>query len=358
MAENMISLTIDDVKVEVEDGSTIIQAARAGGVWIPTLCYLEGLPPWGSCRLCLVEVEGDRRLNLACASPARDGMVVHTRSERVDNARRLALELLLADHPLDCPVCERSGDCELQDITFRLWDEKFDSPRFRLHEPKRTEVDKSNPFLIRNYNRCVYCGRCVSACKNLVCNDAIDFINRGYDMTIGSFKDGLLQDGDCVFCGQCVEVCPVGALTTKRHRYDSRAWFREKTRTICPYCGVGCTLELHTHKGKIHRVTAPEDGPANHGTACVKGRFGLDFVEHPDRLKKPQIRKDGALQETSWDEALATTAEKIKEIKEKSGPDAIAFFSSAKCTNEENYILQKIARAAVGTNNVDHCARL
>ena len=350
-----VSLMIDGRKVTVEEGTTILEAAKSIGVEIPHLCYMEGLPPTSACRLCVVEVEGAKTLVPACSYPVSDGMVVWTDTERVRRARRMIIELLISDHPLDCMTCEKSGSCLLEKYAYEL-----DVPSSRFAGERHSyPVDDSNPFFERDYSKCVLCGRCVTVCQEVQYQGIIDFIYRGFRTKIGAEFDLPLGETDCVSCGNCVLVCPVGALVEKARKRKGREWELRKVETTCPYCGCGCTLIVHVNKeGRIVKITSDPESPVNRGWLCVKGKFGFEFTHSPDRLTKPLIKENGRFREASWEEALNLVASKLKEIKEKYGPDAIAGLSSAKCTNEENYLFQKFMRAVIGTNNVDHCARL
>ena len=349
-----VSLTIDDKIVTAQEGMTIFQAAQGAGIEIPHLCYHEALPPSGACRMCVVEVEGAKSLVASCAYPVAEGIKVKTDTERVMKARRLALELLLSDHPLDCLTCEKAGDCKLQDYAYMygISESPFAGER---HE---YGIDTSNPFIVRDLNKCILCGRCVAACSDIQVSEVLDFSQRGFATKLISGADQPMQDSPCVFCGRCVSVCPVGALTEKQAVGAGRSWEMERVRTICNYCGCGCTIELNVKDGRIANVTSVEDSPVGAGSLCVKGRFGWDFVHSEDRLKTPLIKENGQFREASWDEALDLVASKFAEIKDEYGGDSLAALSSAKCTNEENYLMQKFARAVFGTNNVDHCARL
>jgi len=357
-----ISLTIDGKKVAVECGTSVMQAAKKLGIEIPHLCYYEGLSPFSGCRLCVVEVERIKNLVASCSYPVAEGMVVHTDTPRVQQARKLVMELLLSDHPYDCMTCEKSGDCKLEKYAYQMG---VTSSRFK-GEKHHYHIDLSNPFFERDYNKCILCGRCVTVDNEVQHADAIDFIGRGFNMKPGAAFDRQLQDetSTCVFCGQCVGVCPTGALIDRSRRFKGREWELKKVRTVCSFCGVGCNIELNVKDGKIINITSWKDSPVNRGNLCVKGRYGHDFVHHPDRLISPMVRKGPKGEPTqdfekiSWDSALTFVAEKLKQIKETYGSESIGFLSSAKCTNEENYLLQKFARAVVGTNNVDHCARL
>jgi NADP-reducing hydrogenase subunit HndD len=349
-----INVTIDGRQVTVEAGATVFQAAQAAGIKIPHLCYREDLSSTSACRLCVVEVDGARTLAASCSLPVAKNMVVRTSTPRVLQARKMVLEFLLSDHPYDCMTCEKSGACKLEKYAY---DYGIRTSRFE-GEKHHYPVRASNPFYERDYNKCILCGRCVTVCHEIQYCEAVDQIHRGFETKVSAPYDRPMQETPCVFCGNCVSVCPVGALSEKAGRFQGREWELKKVPTICSYCGVGCTLILNVKDNQILKVTSDKDVGVNRGWTCVKGRFGFDYVHSPDRLTDPLILEDGTRRPSSWDKALDVVATGLKKVKEKHGPDAIAFLASAKCTNEENYLLQKIARAAVGTNNVDHCARL
>lgn len=346
----MISLTIDGKPVSVQEGSSVLDAARTADIAIPTLCHHPKLSAFGGCRLCIVRIEGIPRPVTSCTTPAAEGMVVTTTSPEITALRKTVLELILSDHPNDCMVCEGAGSCDLQEYAyaFGLRDNPYPGER------RQYETRDANPFIERDMEKCIACGRCVKACDEIQGVGAINFTYRGFKTKIcPPFEREL----DCEFCGQCVQVCPTGALTGKQWAHTARTLDVQKVRTVCGYCGVGCEVLLHVQNNRIIRVSAPDDG-WNEGWLCVKGRFGYRFIDSPDRLTTPLIRKDGVLQPATWDEALQRITEKITVIKAEHGPDAIGGLSSARCTTEENYLFQKLMRAAIGTNNVDHCARL
>jgi predicted molibdopterin-dependent oxidoreductase YjgC len=376
-SENLI--IIDGKKCEFSPGETILEVAEKNGIYIPTLCYLKGASPTGSCRICVVEVEGARNLVASCAAPAGSNMVVRTDTPRVLDARRLNIELLLASGQHNCiaqdmdvdswtdfqlrameadehgDLCPAYGNCKLQDLAIRY---RVKTNRF-LPSDTRYPIENVNPFIVRDFSRCILCGRCVQACNEIQVNNAISLGYRGAESKVVARGDLALKDSDCVFCGECVQVCPVGALIPKSEFDSGRLPLEtKKVRTTCAYCGVGCQLYLHVSDNKVVKVTGVEDVGPNYGSLCVKGRFGYDFISDPERLKAPLVRENGNLREASWDEALKLVADRLKEIKEKSGPDSIGVLCSARITNEENYVAQKFARAAIGTNNIDHCARL
>lgn len=345
-----ICLTINGKKVYAAPGSTILDAAKENNIYIPTLCDYRDLSPFGGCRICLVEVKGIPKLLAACVAPAADNMVITTESEKIFNARRINLELMLSEHSIDCITCEKNGQCELQDLAY-----EYQITDLRFGRNKRAfSVDNSNPFIERDNNLCILCGRCVRICDEIQGVHAIDFQQRGLKAKIGTAFDRPLN---CEFCGQCISACPTGALISKGSRFKGRGNQVEKTRTTCPYCGCGCQLILHTRDAKIVEVTSIDEA-VNHSYLCAKGRFGYDFVHSDKRLLSPMGKSYKGFKRIGWDKAIALVSDRLKEIKEKYGPDSIAGLSSAKCTNEENYLFQKFMRAVLGTNNVDHCARL
>ena len=315
-------------------GQMILDAARNGGVEIPTLCYLKGSFPTGACRICCVEVKGARTLMAACSTPVTPGMEVFTDTELVHRARKMNIEFLLASGKHNCLTCESNGNCRLQDLAYFY---KITELQFPEKDEKDIyPIEDQNPFIIRDFSRCILCGRCVQACNEVVVNRAISYGYRGAKSKIVTGGDKAYNDNDseCVFCGQCVEVCPVGALTEKKAKGLGRPWETQKIRTTCPYCGVGCQQWLHIKEGKIVKVTAVEDAQPNQGRLCVKGRFAYDFIYSEDRLKTPLIRqKDGKFREAPWDETLDLIVSKFKEIIKKDGPDAISGVSCARSIN-------------------------
>ncbi|MFW6150237.1 MAG: formate dehydrogenase subunit alpha [Chloroflexota bacterium] len=343
-----VSLTIDGRQVEVAKGATVLHAAQQAGISIPTLCYHADLSPFGACRLCVVEVENMRGFPPACTTPVSEGMVVHTDTPRLQKLRRSTLELILSEHPYSCLTCPKNLNCELQDVARRIGLEQVSLPSTF----KQLPVDRENPFFDRDYNLCILCGRCVRMCQEVRGTGAIAFVNRGSETLVGTAFDHALTDTNCEFCAACVDACPTGALIDRAERWQGNSG-RDVT-TTCPYCGVGCQITLRVNED--HIVTSkPANGPANHGQVCVKGRFGIaQFVHHSDRLTSPLIKRNGTLERASWDEALELVATRLGSY----AAEELAVISSAKCTNEENYLVQKFARAVLGTNSVDHCARL
>ena len=348
---DFVQITMDGRSLRVSAEASVLEAARAAKIRIPTLCNLPDLTPAGACRLCLVKIEGRPGLAAACVQPVIDGMVVYTHTPEVLEARKMMLEMLLASHPADCLSCVRNLNCELQTLAAELGVKASRFSGVSRHYP----LDDSNGFIVRDNEKCILCGRCVRTCQELqVCN-VLEFNNRGFDTKVAPAFDAATQDSACVFCGACVSACPVGALTEKTFWNHGRP--DKKVRTTCPFCGVGCNFDLNVKDDRVIGVTSRPDSPVNGRLLCVKGRFGTDFIHSPSRLTSPLIRQKGRLEPVTWDEALDFVAERFNEIKRQHGPDAIAALSSARCTNEENYLLQKLMRAAVGTNNIDHCAR-
>ena len=344
-------VTIDGKQYEASRGETVLSVCKRNGIDIPTLCHDERLNPTGSCRLCLVEIKG--KLDTSCTVQVRDGMEVDTKNPHVREGRKQILDLLFSNHPNDCLTCKKSGDCKLQDYCYE-YDVKDGS--YRSGAEKHFPMDTTNKFYDYDADKCILCGKCVRVCGELQCTNAIGYENRGFITKVSAAGGGLLMDSPCVSCGNCVAVCPTGALTEKASGF--RRWETERTRTTCGFCGVGCQLDLITKDDKVVMVEPAFGTVPNDGLLCVKGRFAYNFINHKDRLTTPLIRRDGRLQAASWEEAYSLIVSKIKQIKAESGPDAIAGFSSARSTNEDNYMFQKMLRAVIGTNNVDHCARL
>lgn len=354
----MLNLRINGREVQALKGSTILEACRANGVEIPTLCYDPDLRLAGSCRMCVVEIKGRWLYAAACVTPAENGMDIETESPVIVEARRTILELLAARHNFDCQVCEKNAACKFQDYLYQYG---VKDSRYTAGGGAHYPINDPNPFLERDYNKCVMCTKCVRACEEITAARAINVKERGHHAKISTAFDGNLAESPCVFCGQCVMVCPTGALTSKVAAGQGRAQDTERVMTTCTYCGTGCTLELNVKNDRVVGVTSNRSAdwsPVNKGALCVKGRFGWDFVNSEDRLKTPLIKENGEFREATWDEALNLVAEKLGKIKTEHGPDSFAMFSSARVTNEENYLAQKLTRAVMGTNNVDHCARL
>lgn len=373
---NQQQITINHRTCQFTPGQTILEAAEQNRIWIPTLCYLKGAAPTGTCRICVVELEGRANLVPACSTPAETGMVVYTESAKVVASRRETIALMLDSGNHNCAIgvgrednwsdfqiqaikddetelCPAWGDCRLQDLAYHYQVRGGKYSR----TPEKTPMETVNPLIIRDFSRCILCGRCIQACNEIQVNRAISFGYRGTDAKVIAGTDVALKDSDCVFCGECVQACPVGALVEKKSRFLWRPWETETIRTTCPYCGVGCQLNLHVKDGRIVKVTGVEDAAPNKGRLCVKGRFGFDFIYSEDRLKTPLIKEDGHFREATWDEALDLVTDRFKDIIEQHGPDALAGVSCARSISEDSYQMQKLFRAVFKTNNIDHCAR-
>ncbi|EGO5109565.1 formate dehydrogenase subunit alpha [Enterococcus faecalis] len=352
-----VTLSIDNQEVTVPKGTTILEAAKTLGVEIPTLCHLKELAPDGSCRMCVVEVEGGRRggLTTACTAHCQEDMVVSTHSEKVVDSRRFILDLLLSNHKLDCFSCGKNGDCQLQQYAL---DYGIDATSFT--EGKRMpchQEDTSNPFFSYDPEKCIMCRRCARVCQLRQGRDVLSIANRGFETKMMPSYGQAFDQSICESCGNCVSSCPTGALTAKDTK-EYRKWETQKIPTTCPHCGTGCQMNLLVKNNRLVGVE-PLDGPANKNLLCVKGKFAsYKFVGSGDRLTEPLIKRNGIFEPASWEEALALVSSKFNEIKAENGADALAGFSCSRATNEDNYVFQKMVRAAFGTNNVDNCARV
>lgn len=326
----MINLTIDGKEVEIEDGATILEACQKAGANVPTLCYDRRLAPFGGCRICLVELEGARtRFIPSCTTPATNGMVVRTTSPAIIKARRTILELLLINHPLDCPVCDKAGECRLQDLVYEYG---VSENRFK-GEISDLPIDYRSPLIERNLNRCILCGKCARVCDEIQDVAEVSFVNRGMKARIGTDFDRVL---DCEFCGQCIDICPVGALTSKLFKFKARVWELTNVDIICPYCNVGCSLTARSRDGRILKIDARRGG-VNEAGVCAKGHFGFDYIYGENRLDQPLIKKNGKLVPSSWDEAFNLITSKFSKLKEKMG-----MLVSPRLTNEEIYFSKEL----------------
>jgi predicted molibdopterin-dependent oxidoreductase YjgC len=345
---------INGIQITAEEGKTILDVCREVGIRIPTLCHDERLEPYGGCRLCLVEIKGLPRPLAACTTPVQDGMEIITDSETLTSLRRTTLSLILSNHPQDCMCCETAGDCELQELAYEynVKPDEFAGEKWNL------PIREDNPFITYEPNKCILCARCTRICQEVVMADTIELVGRGFNAMPDTAYSVPRSLENCEFCGQCVSTCPTGALTDRRSRGKGRSPQMKKVKTTCSYCGTGCNFYLNVKDNKVVKVTSDYDAPVNKGNLCIKGRYGYDFIHSPDRITTPLIKKDGIFQEATWDEALELTAKKFKELIEKHGPEKVGGFSSSRCTNEENYLLSKWVRCAVGSNNVDNCARV
>lgn len=341
----MVNLTIDGQALQAKKGATILEVAREHGIFIPTLCYHQALHPIGACRICVVEVKpGPPRPLPACATYVGEGMEVVTTSPKLEAIRQELMKLVLINHAVECPICDKGGECELQDLTHALAIDKVDLEAVKMPP----HYDYVAPLVERHNDRCVNCGRCVRICRDRVGAMAWNFINRGYFTELAS---GLLPL-DCEFCGSCIDICPVGALINKVFKYRARAWEVTKTEMVCPFCGGGCTYELHTKDGRVMRVFNRDNV-----LLCGRGRFGFPVVEAPDRLKTPLILENGAFRQATWEETLDLVASKFKELIDSAGPAAIYGVGSPRATNEANYLFQKFFRSGLGSNQIDNPGR-
>lgn len=343
-----INILIDGVKISTKSGKTILEAALENNIYIPNLCHHEDLIPSGNCRMCMVEVEGMRGQIIACKTHVTEGMKIRTESEDIKLTRQTSLELIHANHTQDCTTCSKNNSCELQKVTafVGINQERFNN--LRKTRPY-IEPDTSNPFFTLDHNKCIMCGICVRTCDEVQGVNALNYGNRGFETVISTFMNKPIKESVCESCGECVVRCPVGALQPIKTKVPTR-----EVKTVCSYCGVGCNIILGVRDNKIVSSRGDRSSIVNKGRLCVKGRFGYEYVNSPERLTTPLIKRNGKFEEASWDEALDLIASKFA----KSKKDKFAALASAKITNEDNYVIQKFTRAVMGTNNVDHCARL
>ena len=350
----MINISLNDQELSVKEGQTILEVCRDAGINIPVFCYDERLKAEGSCRICMVEVGDSGKLLPACSTLIAPDMKIKTHSPKVISMRRHLLETMLSNHDIACLVCEKAGFCLLQDYAYEYGID------VEKHQGRKRPPDyvTSNKFFSLNQSKCILCGKCVRICTQLQGNSVWAMSERGFETEVNTPFGIDMEEAGCVSCGNCVSNCPVGALMPKFTGEKFRAWEVERTQTTCPYCGVGCQFNLLTKDGKVVGVE-PVKGGVNNGLLCVKGKFAYHFINHGARLTEPLIRDEkGCLVPATWEEALDRIAAKIESVKTQFGPDAIAGFASARATNEDNYLFMKLMRAAVGTNNIDHCARL
>jgi len=338
----MVNLTIDGKQITVSKTATIYEAAKEAGIYIPVLCYAKKLLPYGACRVCLVEVEQMKgRLIPSCTTPVTEGMVVTTMSDEIHKVRKTVLEFLLVNHVVECPIYDKAGECDLQDLTYeyevvtnRFKGEKFDLP-----------TDEVNPLIERNMNRCVLCGKCVRVCDEIVGYGSYSFINRGFETKIATaFDRGL----NCEFCGQCISMCPVGALLPRPFKFKARPWQLKEVDTVCGYCGNGCTITLGTKDNEVQTIRFNDKTGVNDGNLCIRGRFGSSYVNSDQKLTKPLVRRDGQLVEASWEEAIQAVADGFK-----AAGDNVGIVSGARLTNEELFLVKNLSKA-LGTENLDH----
>src|SRR6266849_1445091 len=345
--QKLIKLKINEREVQVPQGTLVIEATRRIGTEVPSFCYYPGLSLQAACRMCLVEVEKAPKLQTACTLVSTEGMIVRTDTEQVRQARKYMLEFLLTNHPLDCPVCDKGGECELQDMVFRYG---ADSSRFvdeKIHRPE----EKWSELVYYDAPRCILCFRCVSVCDEGMDVKALGVGMRGANSVIIPNRQDHLE---CEECGMCIDICPVGALTSGTYRYKTRPWEMNYVSTVCTHCSNGCKTTLSVRNHEILRSNNRDLSGINKDFLCVKGRFGFDFTKHAERIRQPLLRKGDKLFPVSWEEAAQAAATKLKAIHDASGKDSIGFIGSNRTSNEENYLLQKLARVTFGTNNIDH----
>ena len=351
---------LDGKAYPIENGETILSFARRikGQDHVPTLCDDSRLDPFGACRVCSVEValqeDGPRKMMASCHTPIAENYHIFTNSRQVKKLQKNIIELVLTDHPLDCLTCEVNGNCQLQDVAARVGirDVRYEEGANHLDVPK----DLSHPYMLTDLSKCINCQRCVRACDEIQGEFVLSMAGRGFDSRIIKGLDMSFEESPCVSCGACAQTCPTAAITDV---FQSKAIRAEETvRTVCSYCGVGCNLEVSVSGDEILSIQAPVAAAVNQGHTCLKGRYAFKFYEHPDRLTSPLVKRNGEFEEVSWDEAYDYIAGKLTSIKKEHGPDAIGGISSSRCTNEENYLMQKFIRAVIGTNNIDGCARV
>jgi len=345
--QKLVKLKINDREVQVPQGTLVIEATRRIGTEVPSFCYYPGLSLQAACRMCLIEVEKAPKLQTACTLVATEGMIVRTDTEQVRQARKYMLEFLLTNHPLDCPVCDKGGECELQDMVFRYG---ADTSRFveeKIHRPE----EKWSELVYYDAPRCILCFRCVRVCDEGMDVKALGVGMRGANSVIIPNREDHLE---CEECGMCIDICPVGALTSGTYRYKTRPWEMNYVSTVCTHCSNGCKTTLSVRNHEILRSNNRDLSGINKDFLCVKGRFGFDFTRHPERIRQPLVRKGDKLLPVSWEEAAHTAASKLKAIYDANGKDRIGFIGSNRTSNEENYLLQRLARATFGTNNIDH----
>ncbi len=356
-AERLVSLTIDGVTVSVPEGTSVMRAAMEIGTQIPKLCATDMLDSFGSCRLCLVEIEGRAGTPASCTTPVAEGMVVHTQNERLGKMRRGVMELYISDHPLDCLTCSANGNCELQDMAgaVGLRDVRYG---YAGENHLGADKDVSNPYFLFDPSKCIVCSRCVRACEEVQGTFALTIAGRGFDSKVSAGMEEKFFDSECVSCGACVQACPTATLIEKSV-YDI-GQPEHSVVTTCAYCGVGCSFKAEMRGEEVVRMMPYKDGKANHGHSCVKGRFAWGYATHQDRILKPMIRAKitDPWHEVSWEEAIAHTASEFKRIQGKYGKGSVGGITSSRCTNEETYLVQKLVRAGFGNNNVDTCARV
>jgi formate dehydrogenase (NADP+) alpha subunit len=347
-----ITITLNGREVSGHPGMTILELAKESGVSVPTLCYDAHLTSIGACRICLVEDEHTGALMASCVTPIASGMVINTQSPKVQERRKTIIKLVLASHPDSCLVCDKGNRCELRRIAADMGIGLVDFQRI----PLKATIEEVNPFIERDLSKCILCAKCIRADHEMVVEGAIDYIHRGFASKPATLNDVPLEKSDCTFCGTCISVCPTGALMEKERTY--RGTIATAVSTTCPFCGCGCSISLEVVDDRIARARPGKESSVNHGTICVKGSYGYDFVHSPERLTSPLIKGNSGFEKASWEQALNLVASKLSQIKDAHGPNSLAVYGSSKCTNEENYLLQRFTRCTLGTNNIDNGSRL
>ena len=356
ISDKTVNLTIDGVSVSVPEGTSVMHAASLSGVTVPKLCATDSLEPFGSCRLCLVEIEGRRGYPASCTTPVAEGIKVHTQTPKLADIRRGVMELYISDHPLDCLTCATNGDCELQDMAgaVGLRDVRYG---YEGENHLKSVKDTSNPYFTFDPSKCIVCSRCVRACEEVQGTFALTIQGRGFDSKVSAGNKDF-KDSECVSCGACVQACPTATLI--ENTIIEAGVPEHSVTTTCAYCGVGCSFHAEMKGEEVVRMTPNKDGGANHGHSCVKGRFAWGYATHKDRITTPMIRKSihDPWEKVTWDVAINYAASEIQRIQKKYGRDSVGAISSSRCTNEEVYVVQKLVRAALGNNNLDTCARV
>ncbi len=347
-----ITITLNGQEVSGYPGTTILELARESGINIPTLCHDPHLASSGACRVCIVEDEGSGRLMASCVTPIASGMAINTHSPRVTEHRKNIVKLVLASHPDSCMVCDKGNRCQLRQLASDLDIGLLDFQKI----PQMTVIEEVNPFIERDISKCILCAKCIRSCQELVVEGAIDYFQRGFSAKPATLSDLPLEASECTFCGTCVAMCPTGALTEKEKTY--RGTTNTTVETTCPFCGCGCSISLEVKDEQVVRATPGADDAVNNGALCVRGSYGYDFIHSPDRLTRPLIKVNDDFEEVSWEQALELVATEFKRIKSEHGPNSLAVLGSSKCTNEENYLLQRFARCVLETNNIDNGSRL
>ena len=347
-----ITITLNGREVSGRPGMTILELAQESGVDIPTLCYDPHLTSIGACRICLVEDERSGRLSASCVTPIEPGMIINTESAKVQERRKTIIKLMLASHPDSCLVCDKGNQCELRRIAADMGIGLLDFQKI----PQLATIEEVNPFIERDLSKCILCAKCIRVDQEIVVEGAIDYIHRGFVSKPATVGEMPLENSECTFCGACVAICPTGALMEKNRAYKGTP--QKSVSTTCPFCGCGCNIAFEVKDDQIVRARPGKDITVSNGALCVKGSYGYDFVHSQERLTSPLLRTEDGFVEVTWEQALDKVAAELNRIKKDSGNDSLALLGSPKCTNEENYLFQKLARTVMGTNNIDNGSRL